>query len=330
MKTESPEEKARLRQEKAKTRIRQLLWVFFWLLLFEGALRKWVFPSWSDPLLVVRDPVVILIYFYAIRARVFPGNFWTISLLVLGFISLATTFLQLWAYAPPLKVLLVGGFGFRSNFFQLPLIFIIARVLRPADVKRFGWWTLVMAVPMTLLTVMQFRAAPDAFVNRTAGGGTEIMMSALGKVRTSGTFTFVIGIVAYYALVTAYLIWAVLRENVYKNRLLIAAGVALVIGISVSGSRSVVGACALVASSLLVMVVLRPDMVNRFGRALLVALILGFVISRTPIFKEGINVLWTRFNEAASEQSIARGFVSRPLGVFEEGFAVFGKAPLLG
>jgi hypothetical protein len=150
-------------------------------------------------------------------------------------------------------------------------------------------------------------------------------------VRTSGTFTFVIGVVAYYALATAFLIWAVLRRDVYRTGLLVAAGVALVIGISVSGSRSVVGACGLVIASLLVVLFLRPDRLNRFGQGLVVALILGLIISRTPIFREGINVLSTRFSEAAgTEQSIARGLVMRPLAVFEEAFSVFDRAPFFG
>src|ERR1051326_880284 len=332
MKTETPEERARRRGENARMRVRQLLWVFFWLLLFEGALRKWVVPRWSDPLLVVRDPVVAMIYFYAMRARIFPRNGWTVALAVLGFLCVATTFLQLWNYVPPLKVGLVAGFGFRSNFFQLPLIFIMARVLGPADVKQFGWWTLVVLIPMTLLMVAQFQAGPESMVNRTAGGGTEMMMSALGKVRTSGTFSFVIGVVAFYALATAYLVWATLRPGIYKIRLLIPAGVALVIGVSVSGSRSVVGACTLVLASLFVVIVLRPDMVNRFGQGLIVALFLGIVISRLPIFREGVNVLSTRFYEAADGmgQSIARGLIARPLDVFEEGVAVISRAPAFG
>ncbi|MFN2542200.1 MAG: hypothetical protein ABR514_08550 [Chthoniobacterales bacterium] len=332
MKTESPQERARRRAEQARVRVRQLLWVFFWLLLLEGALRKWVVPRWSDPLLVVRDPVVVLIYFYAIRGRVFPRNGWVLALGVLGFLCLATTFLQLWQYVPPLKIALVAGFGFRADFFQLPLIFIMARVLTPADVKKFGWWTLVFVLPMTLLMVAQFQGSPEAFVNRTAGGGTEMMMSALGKVRTSGTFSFVIGVVAFYALATAYLIWAALRKGVYKLRLLIPAGVALVIGVSVSGSRSVVGACTLVVASLLVIIVLRPDMVNRFGQALIVALFFGLLVSQTPIFREGMHVLSTRFTEAADGmgQSIARGLIARPLDVFEEGFAVISRAPAFG
>ncbi len=31
------------------------IWLYFFLLLFEGALRKWVLPSLSAPLLIVRD-----------------------------------------------------------------------------------------------------------------------------------------------------------------------------------------------------------------------------------------------------------------------------------
>jgi O-antigen ligase len=187
-------------------------------------------------------------------------------------------------------------------------------------------------VPMTLLMVAQFRAPPDAFLNRTAGGGGEMMMSALGKVRTAGPFSFVVGVVAYYALATAYLIWAVLRKDVYKNWLLIAAGAALVIGISVSGSRSVVGACAMVVTSLLLVIFLRPDVVNRFGRALLVALILGFIVSRTPIFREGVNVLSARFSEVAgaTDQSMTRGLIVRAFAVFGEGFSVLDKAPMFG
>jgi deoxyadenosine/deoxycytidine kinase len=39
--------------------------LYFGLLLVEGALRKWLLPQLSDPLLVIRDPVVLLIYLQA-------------------------------------------------------------------------------------------------------------------------------------------------------------------------------------------------------------------------------------------------------------------------
>lgn len=318
--------------EKAQRWVRRLIWVYFWMLLIEGALRKWVLPELSNPLLLVRDPVAIAIYLFAIPAKVFPRNGWTLALLVIGFLSLIATFAQLWMYLPPQMIAFVAGYGFRSNFFHLPLIFVIGKVLRPEDVKRFGWWILVVVVPMAALMVVQFRAAPDAFVNRTAGGEGEMMLSALGKVRTAGTFSFVTGIVSYFALATGFLVWSVLRRTVYKNWLLAAAGSALIMGVAVSGSRSVVGACLVVVASLVVVLVLRPDAVNRFGQTLMVVLVLGFIVTRTPVFKEGLSVLTTRFSEVAeaSDQSVTRGLVMRVLGDFEEAFFVLGKAPFLG
>src|SRR5216684_370745 len=55
------------------TALRRMIWLYFWVLIFEGALRKWI-PPLSVPLLVVRDPLVLLIYIQAMRCRRFPVN----------------------------------------------------------------------------------------------------------------------------------------------------------------------------------------------------------------------------------------------------------------
>jgi hypothetical protein len=319
-------------ENKTIRNIRRLIWLYFWLLLIEGALRKWVAPSLSNPLLIIRDPVVLLIYVLALKAGVFPRNGWVWSIGVIGVLSFLISFVPLWPYIPPTRILLVSGFGFRANFLHLPLIFVIPQVLRPEDVKRIGWWALILVVPMSLLMVAQFRAAPDAFLNRTASGEGEMMTAALGKVRTAGTFSFVVGVVAYFALATGFLVWAALKRDVYKNWVLFATGVALLVGISVSGSRSVVGACAVVVASLLVVLFLRPNAVNRFGQTLLVTVVLAFIVTQMPVFKEGLNVLSTRFADVAEseEQSITVGLISRVFEGFTEGFFILHKAPFLG
>lgn len=319
-------------QEKTLRNIRRLIWLYFWLLIIEGALRKWVVPALSNPLLIVRDPVVFLIYVLAIRAHVFPRNAWMTALWIIGLLSLALSFVPLWPYLAPSKIAIVSGFGFRSNFVHLPLIFVMQRALRFEDVKRFGWWTLVVLIPMTALMVVQFRAAPDAFVNRTAGGEGESMLAALGKVRTSGTFSFVIGVVSYFSIATAFLIWAALKRTVYPTWLLLSSATALLIGIAVSGSRSAVGACAVVAASLGLVLILKPSAVNRFGQALVVIVLLGWGISKTPLFKEGVDVLSTRFTDVAeaTEQSVAKDVVTRALSSFQDGLYVLTKAPFLG
>jgi len=319
-------------EERAKGYIRQLIWLYFWLLLFEGALRKWVVPQYSNPLLIVRDPIALGIYLFAIRARVFPRDRWTIALGIIAALTLLSTFAQLLPYIPPKTITLVAGYGVHANYFHVPLIFVMARVLRPEDLRKFGWWILLVLIPMSILLVAQFRAAPDALVNRTVGGEGEMMTSALGKVRTAGPFSFVIGVVAFYSLATGYLVWGVLTKGVYKNWLLVAAGIALAIGIAVSGSRSVVATCAVVVASLLVVIVLRPDLINRFGQVFIIVLVLGFLVSRTPIFKEGLSVITARFNEVAeaSEQTVAGNLITRLFSSFSDGFYVLSKAPLLG
>ena len=324
----TPEDSSTLRN------IRRLIWLYFWLLILEGALRKWVVPALSNPLLIVRDPVVVVIYMLSLRARVFPRNGWIVSLGIIAVISTLVSVLIMivqWGL-PPKTVAFITGYGFRSNFLHLPLLFVIGRVFRPEDLKKLGWYALLLTVPMAMLMVAQFRASPDAWLNRTAGGEGEMMTSALGKVRTAGTFSFVIGVVAYFALSTGYLIWAALRRDVYKPWVLFASGAGLVIGTAVSGSRSVVGACAVVAASVAVIIFLRPSAVNRFGQTLLLTLVAAFIVSQTPIFKEGANVLTTRFNEVAeaTDKSVGAGMVERILHDYQEGFLVLTKAPFLG
>ena len=65
-------------KEKALVWVRRLIWTYLVLLILEGALRKWIVPRFSDPLLIVRDPVVIAIYLFALRGGVFPRNRWVI------------------------------------------------------------------------------------------------------------------------------------------------------------------------------------------------------------------------------------------------------------
>ena len=319
-------------EEKAKHRIRQLIWLYFWLLIFEGALRKWVIPPLSNPLLIVRDPVAVAIYFYALRARVFPKNAWMIVLAAIAVLTVICTYVQLLPYISPKAITLVCIYGFHANYLHLPLIFVMGKVMRPEDLRRLGWWTLALLVPMVLLMIAQFRAAPDAFLNRTAGGEGEMITTAMGKVRTAATFSFVVGVMSFFALATAFLIWGVLKPGIYKNWLLMGAAGALLIGIVVSGSRSVVGACVLVVASLAFVLLLRPDALNRFGQVMVVVVVLGFVVSRTPVFKEGMKVMTTRFTEVAeaSETSVTGSIFGRLWNDFSEPFYVLDKAPFLG
>jgi len=57
--------------EEKRLIVRRMIWRYFVLLIGEGALRKWILPSLGAPLLVIRDPLVLLIYLQAVRCRRF-------------------------------------------------------------------------------------------------------------------------------------------------------------------------------------------------------------------------------------------------------------------
>src|SRR5712691_10191504 len=221
--------------------IRALIWFYLILLVFEGALRKWIVPQLSNPLVIIRDPVVIAIYMLALRARVFPRNAYIISLGVIAVLSSVASVLVLSSYFPMKPLLEVTLYGFRSNFLHLPLIFVMGAVMNEEDVKKIGWWILVGMIPMGLIMVAQFKASPDSFINRTVGlGDAEQLTAGGGKIRPPGTFSFISGPVFYVAVAAAFVIYGALTRAVYKNWLLIVSGGALVVGVIVSGSRACV------------------------------------------------------------------------------------------
>jgi hypothetical protein len=201
------------------------------------------------------------------------------------------------------------------------------------DVKRLGWWVVVGLIPMCVLLAIQFNAAPDAPINRTAGLGETMQITAGGgKIRPPGTFSFVSGVIFYAALSASFLLYAALTRGVYRNWLLYGAGLALVVTIGVSGSRSVLLAVLVVLSSLVAIIIFRPNAINQFGRNLLIVVVVMLVAVRLPIFKEGVQILSDRFTAGAeeAETTIAGGLLERTFSGFSEGLLLVSRAPIGG
>ena len=105
--------------------IRKLIWAYFLLLVIgEGVLRKWVLPSLSDFILLIRDPLVIWIYYLAFAQGLFPTENKYIQRVFLWSV-LAVVATLLFNGGHPLSI----AYGIHSNLLHFPLIFIIAKVL---------------------------------------------------------------------------------------------------------------------------------------------------------------------------------------------------------
>ncbi len=276
--------------------IRKLLWAYFLLLLFEGAFRKWFLPSLSQGLLIVRDPIAIWIYYLAYAQGIFPlGNKyvqrlfqWTMASVVLSFLI---------NQAHPYAI----AYGARTNLLHIPLIFIIGRILKWKDVINFGKAFLLLALPMTWVVAEQFQADRTDIFNVAAGGTGHQLMTSGDKVRASGTFSFVSGIVFYYCFTVAFIIHGFLQKNTFPKWLLFLGTGATFLAMVIAGSRAVIAESLQVVACFGFLAYFRP---HEFGK--IAATVFGFstiallLYSQLDLFKEGLNFLSLRFEEAAN------------------------------
>ena len=309
--------------------IRVLIWTYFVLLMFEGVLRKWVLPGYSDMLLVVREPFLLMIYLLAFSRGIFPFNGYVVSLLTIGSVSAAT------GLSVGSQNLMVTAYGFDAMFFHLPLIFVIPKVMTRADVLKFGRWILLLTFPMAALMVIQFRSPPDALVNCGASGGVGAQIgSALGKIRPPGFFTFITGAAQFLALASVFFIFGLWKKGIYPRFLLIAAGIAVGIAAVVSSSRLALGSIGTVLVMVGVILMYdRKGVSNALGMLIPLGLIL-VVVTNLDVFDEGRQVFEARLHETGDLKTgvvrTASNWTIRVFGDVYGGMLAIQNAPFFG
>ena len=304
--------------------IKQLIWSYFFLLIFEGALRKWVLPAASTPLLVVRDPVVLAAYYLAWRNGWFPRNAFVGGALLLGAISFVVGVLV------PGNTLFVALYGFRANFLHLPLIFLIFKMFDARDVERVGYWTLLISIGMAALMVVQFQSPPGAWINAGSEENFKQLSSALGRIRAPGTFSFISGPAYFFPMVAAFLM-ANTFSNRYPRWLVIGATLSTVTAAVVAGSRGLLlGVIIVFLFGVAFSIVLKPQLALRWIGSLAAVALAVFVLSHFSFFSDGLTVFNQRLENASASESKTGGIVARFFGNYLESLPVFYDAPFFG
>ncbi len=301
---------------------KRLIWLYFWLLLLEGALRKWILPGWSNPILLIRDPVVILIYVCAASAGVFPRNSFIGWFVGLGLICFVAS--ELFGDGN----LLVTLYGFRTSFLHLPLIFLIPNVFTKEDMDRMGKWLLITSIPMCLLVLAQFRASPDAWINNGAGGSTGGQLDVgFGKIRPPGTFSFTAGLVTYLSMVSAFALYPQMQKGAANQKLATAALAAVAIMVGVSGSRAALGSVTLIVITVAIICLKKPAF---FGRGMKMVVIGGaayFALNSWSEFQQGVEIHQSRIEGGGG---LRDGMVFRIIGGLLEPFTAMADANFFG
>ncbi|UCG34860.1 MAG: hypothetical protein JSW17_05035 [Candidatus Omnitrophota bacterium] len=218
-------------REGTRKKIVKLIFIIYFFLIFEGALRKWFFPGLSKIIFFIRDPFVLMVYWYAFRSNILLtrkgkfihplltfGMLLSLGLAVLAFLQMAFSQLK------PLIIL----YGWRNYCFYLPLVFIIGDQFRGEDLKRLLRYTLIFSIPIAMLVYKQFYSPPSALINKSVA---DVVYTDTGRaggtiVRAVGTFTFFHGHQLFIGSVIAFVltVWVLpKKERPLGNYLLYAA-----------------------------------------------------------------------------------------------------------
>jgi hypothetical protein len=315
------------RYEYELSRLKRWIWIYFWLLIFEGALRKWLVPSLSGPLLLIRDPVALMIYFRAYRCGTLSmRKLWPFAILAGAMVLLAC--LQIVAGIGTIPIAL---YGLRSYALHPALLFVMAETLDDEDIHKFGRWLLLLSIPMFFLVLAQFNSPAGAWLNAGAGENAGQIGSAGGHIRPAGTFSYGIGMQTFVVVVAAFLLDGIMRKRRYPVWLLYGALFATVGMVPLLGSRTVLFTMSALGLFTVLSGVSHGERLIGFAKIVVLLLLAGFLALQFSFFNQGIETMQERWRQASrAEGDVESVLNSRLVGIFEAGGEAAAIVPWLG
>jgi len=270
------------------------VWIYFFLWVFEGALRKWIVPELSMPLLVVRDPIVLWLIIAASKRGLLKSNIYFTGMIGLGFFSLFTAIFM--GHGDVYTAI----YGARTMILYFSMIFVIGGVFNRQDLIKLGKVILWIALPMTFLLVLQFYSPQSAWVNRGVGGDENGagFGGALGYFRPPGTFSFTNGTTCFYSLLAPFLLYFWLNLKGVNRTLLIAATAALVIAIPISISRALFFQVAVSIAFVLIAISRNPKYFSKVLLATALVIVALALFSNIEFFNTATSAFSSRFESA--------------------------------
>ena len=224
------------------------------LLVFEGILRK-AFPSISTAIFFLKDIICIWGFFFLSKIPLYNGSLFLKKIWGSLFLLFIPTLIVTTLYDPFLAV-----FGLKQY-----LLYIIVSILVSAsfsysenafnELKKFIAFFSFLILPTTGVALIQSSLPPTHWLNLSVDGESLEAFAAAGKLRLSSTFSFtgqygffLNSAVVFY--ITSFFLRPVyarkqLNTIFYLSRPII--GIALLIGIFITGGRTAVLGCSVIA-----------------------------------------------------------------------------------
>jgi hypothetical protein len=312
-------------KEKLRRHIVSIVFIIYFLLIFEGAIRKWIFPSGANILFFIRVPFVLWVYWIVIKHKIWPR--------MTFFLFLGLCFAGISLFLAPLQMILgeydarhwiLVVYGWHNYFFYIPLAFIIAENFSQEDLFNIIKITLLIAILVVPLVVLQFFLPPDSILVR-GFGGQFVGLAHKGVVRTMGLFTSSIGQQLFVASVIAFVfvVWLspIKKYQVGIKTLWIATfSIMPLVGLSIQRGLLIHGMVVFLFTILAGLVILQGKILSNMLMILFIIVLLGILY---PILlPQGAELFYDRWTGAYLSESKNYGsdfgiFVRLVHGVFK-------------
>lgn len=163
----------------------RLYFATFWMIIFTGCIRKWLFPS-IGVFYLLQDIPITLGYIYA-----FYRGYMTRGMLLVGILLLSAVMVFLGVT----QVLVIGlspvvaFIGLHHYLYYLPMMVAFPLALTPKYRRNFIRCNLWACIPMLPLSVAQALSPVDAFINQSSNGDA-FGVSGSDVARVTGPFNF--------------------------------------------------------------------------------------------------------------------------------------------
>lgn len=300
------------------------IWLYLILLIFEGALRKWVLPGLSNPLLLIRDPLALWLLFLGSKYHINYSNVYTKFML---------PFTLLCAYVALLfchQNYYVAAFGSRITILHFPLVFLFAKVLTKDDVLQIGRFLIYLTFPMLVLIIWQFYSPQSAWVNRGVGGNLEGAgySGAEGYFRPPATFSFTTGATNFFSFVWPFVFYFLFYSNFLKKWIVYAALGALLASVLFSISRTLLFNSVISFGFVLLTFGNNKRQLNKILGGIVALVLILYCVSFIDALGTPLQVFLSRFTSANEQEGgLVNGvFLDRFLGGLLNGLITSGDA----
>lgn len=282
------------------------------LLVFEGAIRKWLLPGSQDLVYFAKDVVFLGAYLGFLQARERQRLRYPQAPVLYGALVLGAVIGLFQVFNPRLPNFLVGILGFKAYFLYVPLLFVLPAVF-PDDraLARFLKRYVLIAFPVGLLSIAQFFSPQGSILNTYAQATEAGAISTFGTskfVRTTGTFSYISGYTSYLLTMTILILMILTATRWrFKGNLVVYAALGLtLLGMLMSGSRGPIFLLALVFPLYWWLAVVRE---KQSGQTF-VRLLLGLGLLVAGLSSAGEEAVTAFSQRASGSQDVASRLIS--------------------